>query len=101
MMRHIKWIMPGISLLLFIYWYQASSAVLTQQEVDHYIQTFNQQAKDPGAKHDMAALRSFLENDDGKPFYTVNLYKYHAQAIYNDGRSDPATGREAFDHFCQ
>jgi len=88
-------------LLALLYWYHSGSEVLSQQDVDQYITAIDKQSKDPGGRHDMDALREFLENDDGKAFYTVNLYKFFEQAQYQDQRPLQGSGREAFERFSQ
>jgi len=89
----------SIMLLALLYWYHSGSEILSQQAVDQYIETISQQSKEPRGQHDMRALRDFLENDDGKPFYTVNLYKYFEQAQYQDQRPLQGSGRDAFERF--
>lgn len=76
-----------------------SQQPLSAEEVDAYLGKIEQQSQVPGGRHDLAALRNFLENDDGLPFYTVNLYKFYKQAQYLDGRDSPGTGRQAYDRF--
>jgi len=89
----------GALLLALLYWYHSGSEVLSQQDVDQYMTAIDKQSKDPGGRHDMEALRDFLESDDGKPFYTVNLYKYYERAQYQDQRPLQGSGRDAFERF--
>jgi len=90
-------IAAGILMLAGLWLYLGNGQVLTQQEVDEYIERIEAQAGNPG-RHDITALRHFLEQDDGQPFYTVNLYQYYQQANYPSGES-LQTGREAFNKF--
>jgi len=83
---------------LIIFWYKGSSQPLTEDEVAHYISIIDSQNNNP-AKHDINALRSFLKTDDGKPFYTVNLYQYAETAQYSDQKLNTISGREAFNIF--
>lgn len=88
----------GAAALIFcglMYWYQWSARPLTQPEVDHYIARIEAQRQVPGGRIDLTALRQFLETDDGQPFYTINLYRFHDQAQYALGGS----GSEAYDRF--
>ncbi|MEP0070333.1 hypothetical protein [Pyruvatibacter sp.] len=57
------------------------------------------QPYNPESRHDLPALRRFLEEDDGLPFYTVNLYRFFDQAQYPANSGFAGTGREAFDRF--
>ena len=78
-----------------MYWYQWSARPLTRPEVDRYIARIEAQRQAPGGRIDLVALRRFLEADDGRPFYTVNLYRFHDKAQYPQGGS----GSEAYDRF--
>lgn len=82
-----------------MYWYQWSGRALTQPEVETYISTIGAQTQSPGGQHDMQALRAFLEEDDGKPVYTVNLYTFHEQANYPAGSGFSGSGEAAYDRF--
>ncbi len=92
-------LVPMAFFLAFAYWYQGNSERLTSDEVSRYIKIIESQPQKPGGRHNIPALRDFLENDDGKPFYTINLYKYYDQATYHDDQMPAITGREAFDRF--
>ncbi len=76
---------------------------LSGEEVEHYLSIIEGQDQNPGGRHDLTALRDFLEKDDGQPFYTVNLYRFHSEAQYlpdseySDG--SVGSGKAAFDRF--
>jgi len=82
-------------------WYQWSARTLTPSEIDDYMGTIEAQTQIPGARHDLVALRAFLESDDGAPVYTVNLYRFHQVAEYPEGSDLSGTGEEAYDRFAQ
>ncbi|WP_281561074.1 hypothetical protein [Thalassomonas sp. RHCl1] len=86
-------------LLVLLLLFRGSQQPLSAAEVEAYLGKIEQQSQVPGGRHDLKALRHFLENDDGLPFYTVNLYKFNEQAQYLDGRENPGTGRQAYDRF--
>ena len=81
--------------------YVGARRPLSSEEVDHYIARIQSQPQTPGGRHDMEALRRFLEDDDGRPFYTVNLYDFHERAQYLDDRLNQRTGQETFDRFSE
>lgn len=83
----------------FIYWYAWSASPITEEEIDTYLETIASQDQVPGREHDLVSLRRFLEEDDGQPFYTVNLYKFFEQADYAAKNPFNGSGREAFDRF--
>ena len=77
---------------------------LSTEEVDHYLSIIEGQDQRPGGRHDLTVLREFLATDDGQPFYTVNLYRFHAEAQYLPqseyfDRSVGGSGKEAFARF--
>mgnify|MGYP002700406998 FL=1 len=45
---------------------------------------------------DEEQMKGFLEPDDGKPIYMLNLLKYKDKAEYKDGRETNLSGREAY-----
>lgn len=95
----------GLLLVVFVSWYSGGSKVLSSTEINLLLEKIQSQPQTPGGQHDIAALKQFLHEDDGQPFYTVNLYKYYAHAQYQYGTDIPlesqGSGREAFDRFSQ
>jgi len=85
-----------LTLILFSF---MKAAPMTNAEVDEYINKINQLSHIPGGQHDMEELRQFFADDDGEAFYTVNLYKYHEQALYLTADSPSISGVEAYDKF--
>lgn len=82
-----------------IYWYQLSSSILTQTDIDGYMSKIEAQTQKPGGQHDLQALRSFLDKDDGRPIYTVNLYNFHEQADYPAKSGFSGSGEQAYQRF--
>ena len=94
-------LIPLTILIVFMYWYQWGTNVLSPAEVDHYMTKIETQTQTPGAQHDLPALRKFLNEDDGKPIYTVNLYKFNAVADYPKATGFSGTGEQAYDRFSE
>jgi uncharacterized protein (DUF1330 family) len=88
-----------VLLAVFVGWYARGGEPLGQIEIDRYLDVIAAQTQRPGGQHDFVALRSFLESDDGQPFYIVNLYDFHDEARYLEAPSPGGTGSEAFDRF--
>lgn len=82
-----------------VYWYRFASTPLSQAEVEKYLSVIQAQTQTHPVRHDMVALRQFLEKDDGRPFYTVNLYQFNQEAAYDSGSQYNGTGTEAYDRF--
>lgn len=76
---------------------------LSSEEVEHYLSIIEGQDQQPGGRHDLTALRDFLAKDDGQPFYTVNLYRFHSEAQYlpssEYSHGSVGSGKAAFDRF--
>ncbi len=81
------------------YWYSWQATPISQPQIDRYMEAIAAQPHSPQTRHDLPSLRKFLEADDGLPFYTVNLYRFHETAKYPAGYALGGTGREAFDRF--
>lgn len=91
-----------VSCFMLLYWYTLYPRVLSHTEVDDFMATISAQKQVPGGQHDLVKLRSFFETDDGKPFYTVNLYRFHDRAHYiNTNQSNHQSGRQAYQKFAQ
>jgi len=86
-------------IIVFMRWYQWGAQTLSLSDVDAYMAVIEAQTQKPGAKHDLPALRKFLSEDDGKPVYTVNLYKFHNAAEYPEASGFSGTGEQAYARF--
>lgn len=87
--------------MVFMFWYSWNTTVLSTKEIEAYLAQIEQQQHSQGGKHDLPALRHFLEHDDGRPFYTVNLYKYRKMASYSSSAIATESGLEAYERFSQ
>jgi len=85
---------------MLILWYKDNAPALSQSEVANYMAQIKAQNNNPG-RHDLKALESFLTNDDGNAFYTVNLYQYALKAQYSDETLNTISGKAAFELFSQ
>lgn len=97
-----------VLVLALVMGYHGGGERLSGEEVEQYLSIIAGQDQKPGGRHDLIALRDFLESDDGQPFYTVNLYRFHAEAQYlpgskyfdrSVGGSVGGTGKAAFERF--
>lgn len=90
----------GLALITFIYWYSGSSQPLNSKEIDAYLNTLAAQPHNPG-RHDLQQLERFMREDDGRAFYTVNLYQFNQFAKYPSFHPGEGTGLQAFTKFRQ
>lgn len=80
---HIMSLVLGLLYLLFVLWYTPLGGPLTEDEIEHYVQTFD-------ARGDMDAegrqrLRHFLENDTGDDFVMVNVIELREPPLQVEG----------------
>jgi hypothetical protein len=75
LMQGAWWVWPmALGLyLVFHVWYQGWRAALTREEIDHFLAKAEHSS---GAEHsEPAALRAFLEQDDGREFLMINMIR--------------------------
>ncbi len=84
---------------LFMLWYSWGATPLSADEIDVYMTEMAAQPEVFENDQERAAMRSFLEADDGRPFYTINLYAFHDRADYSSETGFEGSGREAYDRF--
>lgn len=77
----------------------SKASPMTVAEVDDYLEKIDSLPHLPGGRHNMTDLKEFFSADDGEPFYTVNLYKFHHKAQYLAGGPLDISGTEAYDRF--
>lgn len=99
--KAISILFPIVAVVIFTFWYQWSARALLPIEVDTYMQIIEAQTKNTSSKHDLPALRKFLNEDDGKPIYTVNMYNFNKIANYPTNSGFDGSGEQAYDRFSQ
>ena len=73
---------------LFLVWYQNWRGAIAPAEVDGLIGAIKAANPEAGERNEMGALRRFLETDDGREFFMLNLVKLADGEV-----PDPATGK--------
>lgn len=83
---------------LFRLWYDNWAGPLKPAEIDAFLEALKDS---PGSEvNDTGVLRRFLETDDGKEFFMLNLVKVHAQAPHPE-TGEPTRGRILLDRYIQ
>jgi hypothetical protein len=97
------WIWVGTLVLygVFSLWYNNWRGPLTPQEIDGFIERARTQSQiEPES---LATVRSFLEQDDGREFFMLNLIATHPDPVPMPGTGEPKPAREVLagytDHF--
>lgn len=96
------WVAVAVVYALFLLWHEPwLKAPLTAAELDTALRGMesNQQV----SKGEKDAIRSFFANDDGKPFYNLNLMLFSDRAVYADGalHLGIVTGADANDAYAK
>ena len=90
------WAAIAVGYTLFLLWHEPwLKSPLSAAEIETALQGMD--ANQQVSKEEKVAIRAFFSNDDGKPFYNLNLMLYADQAVYADGLSRPGivTGADA------
>ena len=83
------WVVATLFYLAFRVWYDGLGRPLTPQEIEHFLQIIREHA-DPGLDtRDIATLRRFMEEDDGREFIMANLIEFNDSPV-----THPDTGKE-------
>ena len=88
-MALLIWVITLLVYLAFRLWYDGLRKPLTAEEVEKYTRLFEQHAG-AGDEVDLAVMRKFLEEDDGKEFIMMNLLQYNPSPMKH-----PDTGQDA------
>ncbi len=97
------WIWLGALALygIFSLWYNNWRGPLTPQEIDVFIERARTQSQIEPER--LATLRTFLEQDDGREFFMVNLIATHREPVEMPGNGEKRPAREVLkgytDHF--
>jgi hypothetical protein len=94
-------VIPLGMMMIFMYWYKWNTQILSPYEVNNYMEIIEWQTKNTSSRHDLPALRKFLNEDDGKPIFTVNLYNFHKTANYPKDSGFYGSGEQAYDRFSE
>lgn len=100
-MSKLKTMIPIILIIISFLSFTFSSAPMTKDEALDYLAQIKSHQHIPGGRHNIKDVTDFFLSDDGKPFYTVNLYKYHDTANYQQSTATNITGQDAYDKFSE
>lgn len=86
-------------LVYFLAWYRGPAEPLTRPEIVQYLAQLEDQPSEALAFLDVDQIRGFLQNDDGAPFYMVNLFKFAGEVPNPNNPQELLSGKELFDLF--
>ncbi|MFQ5416094.1 MAG: hypothetical protein ACE5FL_03490 [Myxococcota bacterium] len=95
------WIWAAAVLLYggFSLWYNGWRAPLTHDEVEHYMERLLATPEAVPDSARAAAARAFLESDDGKEFFMVNLIRLHPEPVELPGSSERKPAAEVLGRY--
>ncbi len=92
----------GIALLTAcLNWYRGSGLPLSETEQHDYLDQLSQQSGEIARFLDIETTKKFLQSDDGRGFYVLNLFRFNDKAIYEGKENQNISGQEAFNKFSQ
>ena len=83
------WVTTLLVYVAFRLWYDGLRKPLTAEEIEEYTGLFEER-DGAGDEVDLAVMRKFLEEDDGKEFIMMNLLQYNPSPMKH-----PDTGQDA------
>lgn len=94
------WVWGGalLSYVAFFLWYVGFRGPLTAEEVEKHLALVAASPVAPTPEQ-LAAMRRFLESDDGREFFMLNLVRVQRQPVLAPGASSPAPAREVLDGY--
>ena len=83
------WVGALVAYLAFRLWYDGLGKPLTPDEIAHFSKAFQDSADKGLSTGEVATLRRFMEEDDGKEFIMVNLVEFNSSPV-----THPDTGQD-------
>ena len=88
------WISAATLYLVFRLWYDGVRRPLTDEEVAHFVSILERRATDGADKQDIAVVRQFMEQDDGKEFIMVNLIQFNPSPVTHPDTGEGVKAQE-------
>ena len=85
--RSWVWLAPALFYLIFFGWYTNLKGPLSPKEVDHFVDILEANGSTPDR---IVEIKRFIEEDDGKHFYMINLLD-----LTDNPPEMPVTGSDA------
>lgn len=89
-MTGVIWLVAGVLWLAFLAWHENWRGRMSPAEVEAFIAGARQRGQD--AHNDLEILRRFLETDDGREFFMLNLVKVEAGLVPHPQTGEPTPG---------
>lgn len=94
------WLALTVLYMAFFYWYTALGGPLSDQEIKHYLQVFENRVPAPNPE-DIARLRRFMEQDTGDDFVMVNVIDMYDTPLQIQGVKPGESSADVLDKYMQ
>jgi hypothetical protein len=88
------WIVAAIIYLAFRLWYDGWRKPLTPSEVEHFSQIIGDRVERGLEAQDIAIVRKFMEEDDGREFIMVNLIQFNPSPVTHPDSGEDVKAQE-------
>jgi hypothetical protein len=92
------WGIAAVAYGAFSLWYNGWRGPLTAEEVEGFMKRFEATSIDRDPER-LEAARAFLESDDGKPFFMLNLIRLYPDPVIDPGRGDPRPAQKVLEEY--
>ncbi len=82
------WASAAVLYLVFRFWYDGSRKPLTPDEIETFIVHLKERAEEGRDEQDIAVVRKFMEEDDGREFLMANLVEFNPSPVTHPDSGD-------------
>ena len=92
------WLAPALFYLIFFGWYTNLKGPLSLEEINHFVDTLEANGSTPDR---IVEIKRFMEEDDGKHFYMMNLLDLTDNPPEMLATGPDASSSELMDHYME
>ena len=92
------WLAPALFYLIFFSWYTNLKGPLSPEEINHFVDILEANGSTPDR---IVEIRRFMEEDDGKHFYMMNLLDLTDNPPQLSATGPDASSAELMDHYME
>lgn len=100
-MSMIIWSVALVIYLLFRWWYDGVRRPMTPEEVENFMGILRNRGEAGIDEQELATIRRFLEEDDGKEFLMVNLIEFNASPVVHPDTGEDVAASELLQEYFQ
>ena len=92
------WLAPALFYLIFFSWYTNLKGPLSPEEINHFVDILEANGSTPDR---IVEIKRFMEEDDGKHFYMMNLLDLTDNPPQLSATGPDASSAELMDHYME